>query len=275
MTYTYGKVPLHMLNMNIDILEVPNKGYNIGAKLCVLEYLKQNNCCYKYILFLHSEINVEKRLLYFDCLIKTSIRIKLLKYLLQYKKIIAIFPNNISFNNGDLYLYNEYNYKYMLELLQVHDNYRVFSGGDCFICEKPLLDFIFGNSYKLFYNICNDDISFDVNWVNIFYNINSTNIYEVYQQYVSNNLYGNNIMINKCNKKFPDDIINGNCERLLISKNGLADAMIEYVFEKLWMTIIHHLHGNYIVLDRSNICDHYNIRINALYFPQFHRIPSQ
>jgi hypothetical protein len=41
-------------------------------------------------------------------------------------------------------------------------------------------------------------------------------------------------------------------------------------FEMIWINIIKHLSGTFIFLSPNNIMDNLNIKINALYFPQFH-----
>jgi hypothetical protein len=42
------------------------------------------------------------------------------------------------------------------------------------------------------------------------------------------------------------------------------------MFERVWMIIINHLKLNYICLPLNNIVDFYKIKINAIYFPQYH-----
>jgi hypothetical protein len=52
----------------------------------------------------------------------------------------------------------------------------------------------------------------------------------------------------------------------------MSDGMIEHIFERIWLNIIVHLKGDYLILDEKNLYDLYNIKINAIYFPQFHKV---
>ena len=54
---------------NYTVLEIPNKGMDIGAKFCMVKFLKTINLTYKYILFLHSKSDILQRVKYFDSLI--------------------------------------------------------------------------------------------------------------------------------------------------------------------------------------------------------------
>jgi hypothetical protein len=50
--------------------------------------------------------------------------------------------------------------------------------------------------------------------------------------------------------------------------------MIEHAFERLWIATICHLNKKYIILDATSVLKTYDIKINAIYFPQFHEIPE-
>ena len=99
----------------------------------------------------------------------------------------------------------------------------------------------------------NYDNSFDVNWVNIFYKYNSDNYNFIHNEYNKKSLYGNNNLIKNTNKSMPD-------------------GMIEHVFERIWLNVIKKLNANYLILDKKNLLDFYDIKVNAIYFPQFHEI---
>jgi hypothetical protein len=131
------------------------------------------------------------------------------------------------------------------------DNNDLFSEGNVFILHKSVMDFIFKDKLNLFYNILNFDNSFDYNWVKINYNLN-TNIFDTFKNYTDNNLFGN----------------------VFTSKNEFRDGMIEHMFERIWINIIKKINGNYLVLNQDNIFDNFNIKLNAIYFPQFHEIPE-
>jgi len=261
-TFVKGNFEL-LINENITILQINNTGYDIGGKIVALEYMKNNTISYEYILFLHDKTNPQARNNYFSPLIKNSHRIKFIKTLISEKDVYGIFPNTIWYNvnnvsnhpnSYDLYVSNIDYYNEMLQFLKMN-KYTVFSEGNCFICNKKLIDFIFKDDYNLFYNILNNYFSFDVNWFRIYYNCKHKSMYESYQKFIDDKLYGNNIQIH-----------GRTC--------ALPDGMIEHLFERLWINAIHHLNKKYIVLDSKEIVPMYNIKINAIYFPQFHEIPE-
>jgi hypothetical protein len=257
-TYSIGIIPITLLTNNVSIIRIENKGYDIGGKLCALEFIKNENIIYNYILFLHSKSNIDSRNEYFEPLIKNIHRIKLNKMLLKNKNLLGIFPNIIHgveniFTYHDAFCYNDLYYTEILSYLNIEDNFRIFSEGNCFYCNKNVIDYIFKNNYNYFYNILNHENSFDANWVNIYYNYNTTNYQFLYNEYINKNLFGNNNLIKHTNKAMPD-------------------GMIEHVFERIWLNVIKKLKGKYLILDKRNLVDFYDIKINAIYFPQFHEI---
>jgi hypothetical protein len=259
-TYSFGNIQDNLLhNKNIDIILIPNKGYDIGAKLCMLKYLQNENIEYNYVLFLHSKSNIETRNIYFDSLIYSLHRIKLIKILLKYKNITAVFPNKIWHDKNNLaFVYNEKNYEEILEILKIknkYKHYKLFPEGNCFACNKKLINNIFKYNYELWYNLLNDSNSFDCNWVNIKYNLNLKSPKDIHTYYFNNNCYGNNTKIKN-------------------SIESIPDGMVEHIFERLWIVSILNTNDKYLVLDKENIFKQYNIKLNALYFPQFHEIPE-
>lgn len=245
-----------LINNKLSLIKVDNKGYDIGPKIVALEFLKRNCIEYDYILFLHSKSNLERRKDYFDPLIKNMYRIKLIKQLITEEDLYGIFPNCMwysdSENNDDKKdFYNRYFYvneNYYIDFLKYLniEEYRVFSEGNCFMCKKILLDYIFTDNYKLFYNLLNIDNSFDVNWFKKYYNCNNYSIEQCFYKYTNENLYGNNLLLHN-------------------KKNTLPDAMIEHVFERLWINVIKGLNKKYLVLDKNDIITNYDIKINTQY----------
>jgi hypothetical protein len=185
-----------ILNKNIDVIKVPNKCGYIGAKLCTLEYMKNENINYNYLLFLN--LKEDKHFISTNILpfIKSLERIEIIKILLKYKDVCGIFPNNIQY-------FEEKNYN---EIFNLKQDYGIFSEGNCFACNKEIIHDVFKLNYKLWYDILNYD-----------------------------------------NMK---------------------------MFEKIWIMSIIKLNKKYLVLDKCNIFEKYNIKLNAIYFPQFHEIPE-
>jgi hypothetical protein len=226
-TYCKGNF-FDLLNNNLTIIKIKNKGYDIGGKLCALEYINNENKLYNYILFLHSKSNKYKRKQYFNPLIKNKNRIKLIKkYLKEDPNLYGIFPN--IWNEEKVYYSKNINYiNDILHFLEIKDDYKIFSEGNCFICNKKVIDYIFNNNYSLFYNLLNSNNSFDINWVKLYYNLNLCDDNELYNYYLVNNLIGND----------------GN-------KRLMPDGMIEHVFERIWLNVIKKINGNYLILNNN------------------------
>ncbi len=258
-TYSNGELNDSILhNNNYIILKIKNKGYDIGGKICAINYLHKNKIEYQYILFLHSKTNIDSRKKYFEPLIKNENRVKLIKKIFELNEnLLGIFPNimwNMNDNYGKIYGTVNY-YNELLKFLNIDVNINdIFCEGNCFIVKKCAVDYIFINKINLFYNLLNEDNSFDLNWFKLFYNKDDT-IENLYQYYKDNNLHGNNNLLKNANHS-----------------KSLSDGMIEHVFERVWIDIIKYLGGDYLTLDKDNIIDTYNIKLNAIYFPQFHEI---
>ena len=249
MTYDYD---------NITYLKIINKGADIGAKLCAINYLQINNINYEYILFFHSKSDTIDR----ENFIKPFInRSELIINILtdNSKKIDAIFPNyhNIPYNSKLNYSSINYNNIYLDNFLNWlgieynQDNINWFNGTNTFLFSKKIIDFIFGNNKLLeIYNILNYENSFDYIWFIIKNNLDfKLDISKAYIYFKENNNIGN------C---FND------------TKKTLPNCCIEHMFERSWINIIKHLNLNYICLPTESIFDFYKIKINAIYFPQFH-----
>lgn len=259
-TFCYGDINLNNeIIQNVTILKIPNKGFDIGGKICALDFIYKNLINFDYILFLHSKTDINKRKQYYHPFIKNKNRIYLIKKILSMNKNLnGIFPNlpwyNINnktnYNKHDVYASNINYYSEILDYLKCPNREKLFVEGNCMILSKKIIDYIFKDNIKIFYNLMNEDNSFDYNWVKIFYNDNS-NYNILYNKYLVNNWYGNNINLADTNKSLPD-------------------GMIEHVFERIWINIIKHLGGDYLLLDKLNIFDFFKIKINSIYFPQFH-----
>ena len=198
----------------VCILKIKNQGFDIGGKLCCLDFIKKLN--YSYILFLHSKSDKKRREEYFNPLIKDKSRILFCKYSIKYKKISGIFPNIIW--GKEKYLGNELYYHELCSFLNIKKNY-IFCEGNVFLCTRQVVDSLFVN-YSLFYNILNDQTSFDYNWWSIVKG--SKDINELYK-----------LSINNTDNFNP----------------SLRDAMIEHAIERMWLDIIKHLNESYLLLD--------------------------
>jgi len=52
---------------------------------------------------------------------------------------------------------------------------------------------------------------------------------------------------------------------------NILNENIDNLFNNIWINTILQLNGNYLILNEHNIFDFYNIKINAIYFPQYHK----
>jgi len=217
-TYTHSdETTLNAYNNNITFIRVNNYGMDIGPKFTVYEYLLNKNIDYNYIFYIHSKSDSVKRSKYLMPFIK-NMRVIDLKLNNNDNTISCYFNNIIHYGDGiNDNKWSNYNTCYMADILNYlqvkhfkHD--KMFEEGNFYILHKRIIDKLFSD--KLLYNILNTGNSFDYNWVNCYYKLNNNTIHEVYNKYTQNRLFGNNTPTNK-------------------GHDGLADAMIEHVFERL------------------------------------------
>ena len=208
---------------NIIFLHIKNKGYDIGGKIACISFLK--NYKYDYILFIHSETDDDKRKKYINLFLSFDINN-------LNDNIYGVFPNLLIDNINFFFGSEEYR-KNILDYLECSNKDYIFIEGNCMILHKKVIDFVFLNREKLFYNLLNDFNSFDINWINkkYFYDHQLSN-QEVYELILNNN----------------SNIYTNNFQCLYYNKNELRDCMIEHVFERIWLNIIKHLNKNYILL---------------------------
>lgn len=257
-TYSKGKI-CSINNLNITWLKIVNKGADIGGKICAINYLNSIKADYSHILFVHSKTDPVDRENYikpFES--RTKLIIGLIEYSNSIKPIDAIFPNyhNIGYDETNNSHTVKHNLRYLndfLSWLGIDYNPKKsnwFNGTNTFVFSKRLVNFIFGGDKLLeIYNILNETNTFDYSWYRRKYNINEKDIRLVFEHYLSTGNLGN--CFNDLTKSLP------NC-------------CIEHMFERAWINIIEHLGYNYLCLPTEKIFDHYKIKLNTIYFPQFH-----
>ncbi len=247
-TYCIGEIK----NIALDVvfLKIRNRGYDIGGKICLIDYLYKLQIDYEYILFLHSKSDKNKRIRYFSPLVN---RLNEINSILEKKEVLGIFPNTLwinhkgikNYKNYDLYRNNENYLDELLEFIDCKNRIRIFSEGNCMILNKKVIDFIFRERCEIFYNILNEEDSFDYNWyitynkkyIKYQNNIDKLrNIQQSFIEYRSKAGYGNN------------NGLKGSC-------STHPDGMIEHVFERIWINSIIELKGKCLILDERNIID--------------------
>ena len=184
-TYSIGQ--LDKTYNSISILKIPNNGLDIGAKMILLKYLKDNYIDYDYIYFMHSKTNQNLRLIYFDTLFDNIDIIVSDIY-----KYDGYFPNllynlyinyNIKLSNKSKNV--DLNYKYTNELkkyLNVKDpNMNTFVEGNVYILKKNVCDIIYGDErlYPLLNEIDENDYVY-------LHNIYNRPIEEIFNNYKHN-----------------------------------------------------------------------------------------
>jgi hypothetical protein len=250
---------------NITWLKIKNQGADIGGKICAINYLQTNSINYEYVLFTHSKTDLDDRLNY---LMPFESRAELIVNLLTdgIKKIDAIFPNyhNIVYNDKINSHTIKPNHKYLKEFLNwMGIDYDIkktnwFNGTNTFLFSKSIIDFIFSPDKILhIYNILNHANTFDYCWYIKKYNIKDKDkdidIDQVYNHYLTST----NI---------------GNC--WTDPTKSIPNCCTEHMFERSWINIIKHLKLNFICLPSEKIFDFYQIKLNAIYFPQYHNSPE-
>ena len=233
---TYSYQDNYVLNKynNITFLNVHNYGMDIGPKFIIYEYLRIKQIDYNYVFYIHSKTDNFTRQKYLMPFINnlTSIATKLN----EDNAHISCFFHNILWkgdNNRNQWLNNKLYVNEILDYLKVKKFKKntLFEEGNFYILHKQVITKMFSD--KLLFNILNVDNSFDYNWVKIFYNLNTNgnvrDIYNAYREYSMNKFFGNNVTTKK-------------------GHGGLADAMIEHVFERLPITM----------------CKEYGISINII-----------
>ncbi len=241
-TYCQG-TPLKK-HAKYTILKIPNKGFDIGAKFVVMNYLKNNKPHkHTYVLFLHSKTCIETRKIYFDSLIN-NLQIIMTQIETNKNKVGGFFPPTIHKGNDIPIIYDQkylakevldnclydqptFNKQYLTELIDYFElpknDITLFSSGNCYILDINIAKKLYGD--KKLYNVLNNEIStnkikcFDCNWVRTYYNIQYEEMDFIYEAYITFNLYGNNMQIKDTTKSF-------------------ANCMIEHAFERVVFQII-------------------------------------
>lgn len=249
---------------NITILKIPNKGMDVGAKFCAVNYLNKMNINYDFIMMLHSKSNKQKRNAYFKPYLKD---IKNIVDNLNGEYGIYSFHNlccgSTSFYNGVNFNYNFRKFKnwgrnsiYMDEIvkyLNLADFHYIFPEGNVYILNKDIANYIYYDKFE-FYNCFNYDNSFDYQWVKTYYNIDENDINNIHKKYVLNKFNGNNYATNR-------------------GWRGLADCMTEHIFERIIFGICLKLEKKIYILESdqkfNNLFNNFMIsgNFNSLILP--------
>lgn len=256
-TYSQGNIPSDDTHYHhLTFLKIRNKGADIGGKLCFLYFLYSNNLNFDYIFCMHSKTDLDA---FHHFLLPFQGRCALIDTLLEdkSKRTDAIFPNyhNITYDDAgtnhhacahkDIYMRDFFTYLN----IPVPQGLQWFNATNTFIFSKRICDFIFKDRIPLWYNILNENNSYDYLWHAKVYRIETRGLEENYNLYRTHHHVGN---------AFHDPL------------NRLRDGCVEHVFERVWVNVVKHLGMNYLCLPTEKIADFYRVKINAVYFPQYH-----
>lgn len=222
-TYVHDINNIRLQN-NFTFIKIPNKGMDIGSKFITVDYLQKKNIPYSYIFFIHSKSCDKHRSKYITPFIKNLCEII---NKMENNKFDAIFNleigTEIEWGRNNIYMTE------IISYLNLDPNFFIFPAGNFYIISKDICESVFTDS-KI-YNILNTVDSFDYSWVINFYKF--TGDYEtIYSHYNKNNLYGNNL-------------------ETKLGHNGIADCMIEHVFERLMFLICKRNNKNFYICDES------------------------
>tara|TARA_B100001093_G_scaffold519417_1_gene608365 strand:+ start:7078 stop:8931 length:1854 start_codon:yes stop_codon:yes gene_type:complete len=217
-------------------IKIPNKGFDIGAKICLINYLKINKIKYSHILFLHSKSCELSREKYFNFIKDSNIEECIKKINENYDGIFPAIKKEGDWNTKKFWP-NKIYFKELCKYLNIDNKNHIFFEGNCMILSYRICKHIFEDNDYLFYSILNDSNSFDINWVKWYYKINGT-IETIYKQFKDNNLYGNTLA---CDKTTEIPIHEKTTEWILKSPftdYRFADGQFEHAFERIYLNCI-------------------------------------
>ena len=210
---------------NLIIIEVKNKGMDIGVFLLSLLYLRDNNLNYEYLVKIHTKTDDRFREHVCDHLIGSKKIINHNINLLKNNSKIGMLNGTLTFNYHKNKQFYENHFKYLEYLCNLlldesinNDNLE-FAVGTFFYSKFDVFDVFNKNHIKLIYNQLNDFESLDKNWYSIFYNLKNKNDNFINQHYLKNKHknHGNNLELQKKTE----------C-------SGMRDFMIEHALERFF-----------------------------------------
>ena len=152
---------------------------DVGAKFCMVQYLKDQEIEYSHILFLHSKSNPETRRKYFAPLISIFEEEETAQdFIENINDYDGYFPDiqweikgdrlimisgNLQFANSNLPERNMLYRKELLGYLGCENKTNLFVEGNVYLLSKKIVERLFGD--KKLYNILNRPDDFDYNWV--------------------------------------------------------------------------------------------------------------
>ena len=257
-TYSEGeKIP----NYNFIILKIQNKGFDIGAKICVNKYLNDNNINYNYILYLHSKSDKIIRRKWLRPFVNSN-NIEIIYKLLTLNKNIGLIGTNCRKYNYHNDNDNREYLKYFLSDFNITkeslDNINITDGNMYILnskVSKPLFNYL-----NKFSNILYTPNTIQDSWIKIIKErkdiLDKFNI-----PYDS---------VEKIKKYILEELIS----KKISGKDIYPDGMIEHGIERFILFFTKNIYKLDYLIIGENIIKDFNIKFDAIYFPQFHEIPE-
>lgn len=210
---------------NLVIIEVKNKGMDIGVFLLSLLYLRDNDLNYDYLIKIHTKTDDRFREHVCEHLIGSKKIIDSNINILRKDPNIGMLNGTLTFNyhKNKQFYDNHFEYlEYFCNLLldeSININKLEFAVGTFFYSKFDVFDIFNKNHIKLIYNQLNDFESLDKNWYAIFYNLKHKSDSFIKQHYLKNKHknHGNNLELQR----------KTNC-------SGMRDFMIEHALERFF-----------------------------------------
>ena len=210
---------------NLVIIEVKNKGMDIGIFLLSLLYLRENNLKYKYLVKIHTKTDDRFREHVCDHLIGSKKCIENNFFKMEQDKNIGMLNGTLIFNfsKNNSFFNNHMRYLYYLTDTILGEKLDVdkleFAVGTFFYSRFDVFEILDSNHIKLIYNQLNDYKSIDINWYSIFYNIKNKSDEFIIDHWIKNKNknFGNNLEL-----QYKTD-----CQ-------GMRDFMIEHALERFF-----------------------------------------
>ena len=222
---------------NFTVLEVQNKGMDIGIFLISLLYLRDKKLKYKNLIKIHTKTDDRFREHVCDQLIGSEEIIKKNLKLMD-KSEIGMLNGTITFDyqKNKSFFKNHLNYLEYLISYFLNDtldkNKLEFAVGTFFISKFDVFNIFNKNNIKILYNKLNDENTLDINWYKIFYELKNKNDDYIINHWKKNKKknYGNNLELQ----------IKTKC-------SGMRDFMIEHALERFFGYL--NKYKNYIMLE--------------------------
>jgi hypothetical protein len=208
------------------IISVENRGMDIGLFLINYHYILKKNIYHNYLFKIHTKTADDFRNLSLQILMGNQEIIRNNINILNNSNVGMVGGNKIHnyIDSKDLYNLNMYHIKKEINYIFKKDiNYDSlqFVEGTMFIFKMNTFNRILTitNIEKIYYRL-NNESTLDLNWYNLFYNLNNNNSSFIKEDYSQNITfkYCNNLKFQKYNN---DNL-------------GLRDYMIEHAYERLF-----------------------------------------